>query len=435
MFRKVIAKAGAAARKSAHLACPECGARPETLPSNSKSVITCARCGTKASWSEWSATARQSGSVSDPDRPPANTRIVRQADDMGGVEWNIPASGKSGGFMFFAIFWCAITAVVSGGFLFGEVKSDGDFPVQLILIPFFGIFWAIGLGMLYVACRNKYAKHRLRANRETVTLSRMLFGRAKHKSLPADGISSIAQAEFYQSNYQPVYGIEIKGRQGKLRFGTMLGDEDKAWLVADLRRVVFGAPVTAAARQVVADAAVRTRQAYFSHPVPGSRSHLWPLAILLTLIGVAFVCIGIFVIDWETGKTAEKAPSAIKVFDFVFSLMTGGFRVIWTLMSGLMAVGGIGLGTWLVRTRGQETRVEGSDSEIAIRTTRHGRVLKERVFPRAQVSDIRTSVSGSSNNRTMKRVELIVGDKAEKIAGWIDGEQADALVEEVRRAL
>jgi hypothetical protein len=35
----------------------------------------------------------------------------------------------------------------------------------------------------------------------------------------------------------------------------------------------------------------------------------------------------------------------------------------------------------------------------------------------------------------MKRVELIVGGRAEKIASWIDGVEADQLVAKVRAAL
>lgn len=86
-------------------------------------------------------------------------------------------------------------------------------------------------------------------------------------------------------------------------------------------------------------------------------------------------------------------------------------------------------------TCNQETRIDGSISDIAIRTSRHGLILKERVFPRASVTEIRSSVSGSSNGKAMKRIELIGGDQAETIARWIDGDKADALVEEVRRPL
>ena len=45
------------------------------------------------------------------------------------VVWEIPAKGKFGFFMFFAVMWLGITVLVSGGFLItiltgGEVEGD-----------------------------------------------------------------------------------------------------------------------------------------------------------------------------------------------------------------------------------------------------------------------------------------------------------------------
>ena len=262
-------------------------------------------------------------------------------------------------------------------------------------------------------------------------MRRELFGKTHDKSLPIDSITSITQVEFYQKNYRPVRGIEIRGKHGKLRFGSILSDEEKAWLVADMRRIIPGTP-----DQDARPATPRgTRQSFFSFALPKSSSHLWPLAILMTLIGSGFIGVGIFFIDSDTGMTKTSAPHFVKAFDFVFSLVTHNFRLIWTLMNAVLAATGLSLLVWLNRTKNQETRIEATDSEIAIRTTRHGLVLKERLFPRSAVTDIRSSVSGSSNGKPMKRVELIVGNKAEPIARWIDGEKADALVEEVRHAL
>ena len=51
------------------------------------------------------------------------------------------------------------------------------------------------------------------------------------------------------------------------------------------------------------------------------------------------------------------------------------------------------------------------------------------------MTDIRTSNSGHINGKVRKRIELIVGDKVEEIVNWMDGEQADAIAEELRSAL
>ena len=418
-----------AAVKRGDLACPGCGAKPTAIPVASKDVIPCPHCATKASAFEWSAAAKPGGRAGNPDQPPANTKITRLTDPSGSVVWNIPASGKSGGLLIFGILWCSITAPLSGVFLFGEggYKSNDGFLAQLPIILFFGVFWVVGLGFLYAGCRNKYAKHRLTANRHTISLRREFFGGVRDKSLLAERITSIAAVELYQQNYAPVHGIEIEGSQGKLRFGSALTDDEKAWLVADLRLVVLGTRASTAA--LPRDSA---RQSFFSFPLPKSSNNLWGLAIMLMLMGAGFVCVGIFVIDPPTGLPENHPPAFFRIIDGFF---TRGFRIIWTLMSAAMATAGIALAVWLNKTRNCETRIEGTESEIAIRTSRHGLVLKERVFPRAAVTDIRAVVCGSSNSRTMKQMELIVGDTAEPVSRWTDGEKADELVNQVRSAL
>ena len=98
-----------------------------------------------------------------------------------------------------------------------------------------------------------------------------MFGTIKEKSLVTSQVTSVAQIEFYQQNYQPVYGVEIRGRDGKFRFGTTLEEAEKAWLVADIKRAVLAtdpsaAPVAAIAPEVIA----AQRQSSFSFPLPAS---------------------------------------------------------------------------------------------------------------------------------------------------------------------
>lgn len=439
MFRKLWEKAEAAnyraAAKRDSLACPQCRAKPASAPKIPRQVITCASCGTRASAFEWSVIGADVVAIANADKPPALTRIIRSVDASGAVTWRIPASGKSGGLFFFGIFWCSITALLSGAFLFGdfESKSNDGFPMGIFLVLFFGVFWSIG--MLYAACRSKYAVHQLTIDPYNITLRRELFGRSKDKTLPTAGIKSISQIEFYQKNYQPVHGIEVKGATGKLRFGSMLTDDEKAWLVADMKRLVFATPAASTTAPDPSPIVTRVRQSYFSVPVPKTSNSMWPLAILLVLIGTAFVCIGIFLIEPMPGFNEQGTPTFVRVFDFIFNFITGGFRIIWTTMSGAMVLGGLLLAFRLNRSKHQETRIEGTDSEIAVRTTRHGRVLKEEVYPRQSVSDIRAVTSGAMNSKTMKQIELLVGDRAEPVSTWVDGEKADELVSEIRGML
>lgn len=426
MFRKVTDQMEAANFKAraakGELVCPSCGAKPGHVPAQSREVITCDACGIKASTGEWAAKAPAGGFPGRPDQPPADTKITRSTDVPGTTVWQIPASGKFGVLLFFGLFWCTITALVSGGFLFAYISRnplEGNFP-EWAMIPFFGVFWVIGLGALYAAFRNKYASHCIIADAHSVTLVREFFGRTNQKSLPTDGIDSVAQAVFYQQNYEPVYGVEIRSSRGKLRFGSALTAEEKAWLVADIRRVVLGVDI---ARAIPA-----ARQSYFSVTLPHSRKFFISFAAIMAVTGV----VGIFVVSHGVIGAGGSSSEILSGFSMLFHRINKVFQVVCLLMTVLITVAGWGSLIWLIRTRDRETRIEGSESEISIRTYQRELILKDRSFPRDSVSDIRASVSGSSNGQPMKRIELIVGNHAEKIASWVDGEKADALVAEVR---
>ena len=434
MFKKITERAGTAAFRAMvakkDLACPGCGASLADKPSAPDDVVTCASCGTAFTASEWLDAATGSAAA-DPDTPPHGTRITRATDSAGAVSWSIPASGKSGGLMFFATFWSAITAIVSGGFLMTYLsgkESGGNMPPWL-LIPFFGIFWAIGIGMFYAAFRGKYARHRITAGGGVIQLRRELFGRKTDKQLPLADINSISQVEFYQQNYQPVHGVEIRGRSGKLRFGSLLTAAEKSWLVADLRRMIpaLAAPPAAAASDVPA------RQPFFSFVLPPAGVHLLPIGVILTLAGIG----GIIVVAnmSDTPGTPARGDGDGAWIGRIFDLMSGGFEIV-AILTGLLAVaGGIALLVTHLRSRGVETRLEANELEVSIRRYKRGLILSDRSFPRPSVTGISASVSGSANGRPMKRIELIAAGKAIKLISWSDGEKADAFVAEARRAL
>lgn len=445
MFRKVLATMENAAVKAklrkGGLPCPECGEKAAGMTGASGQVMQCGACGAKASFSEWAAasdTGFRSGRAGE---PPQGTKIRMTGDGLGGRVWEIPAKGKFGFFMPFAVMWLMITGLVSGGFLFtfltgGEIK--GDMP-KWALIPFFGLFWAIGLGMLYAGLREKYLTNRITVSGGELKLRKELFGKVKEKGLPAAGIREVAQKEFYKQNYQPVYGIEIRGDGGKLRFGSGLGDEEKAWLVAELRQAVFGKPevkqAAATAAGVLEPIRLNRAKEVFSVAIPAGGAAAVIGGMVFLLFGIGFICIGVFLIEGEPLPDLSGESGAGYWFSLATFLFTNGFRTFWVLFSSVFAVIGIFAAMAALRDLGSDRRIEGNSSDISIRTYRRGLILKDKSFPRNQVTDIRTSESGSSGNTKMKRVELIVGDKAEKIASWMDGEKADSLAAEVRQAM
>lgn len=387
--------------------------------------MACGQCGTRASLLEWVIASEPGAVKGRVGEPPVGTRIRVVGNDSGGKAWEIPASGKFGFFMLFSLLWLSITAIVSGGFLLTFLaggKIEGNMP-EWLLIPFFGIFWAVGLGTLYAGLRNMLARHTVTVSGGRLTLRRAMLGRVSEKSLACAGITTLEQREFFQQNYQPVYGIEIKGMEGKIRFGTTLEEAEKAWLVAELAEAAlpksashaFGGTVGVIGDVLAPIKAGDTmRTEAFSAVIPGLGMRGFWAGLTFVIVAGGFICLAFTVMERESWI---------------------GFRGIWLVFNSLFISLGLGiLGTALLG-RGKERRIEGNASEISIRTYRNGLIIEDKSFPRRIVTDIRASVSGNSNSTTMKRVELIVGDRAEKLVSWVDAGEADALVRQVREAL
>lgn len=429
MFGKLnetLAKASVRARlKGRGLSCPDCGEKGGKLPGSWEELMVCGSCGTRASQGEWAAASGQGAAPGRAGEPPAGTKIRVSVGGAGGKVWEIPASGKFGFFMLFSLFWLAITALLSGMFLITFLsggKIEGNMP-EWAMIPFFGIFWAVGLGTLYVGLRNMLARHTVTVEGGRLTWRRVMLGRVSEKSLACAGITTLAQREFYQQNYQPVYGIEIKGAEGKIRFGTTLEEVEKAWLVADLREAALPKPepkrnvgVGGVIGGVLAPMKVGgvMRTEPFSAVIPGMGSQGFWVGLVFALVGGGFAALAFTVMQQESWI---------------------GFRGIWALFSSFFALIGLGMAGASLLDRGKERRIEGNATEISIRTYRRGLILKDKSFPRSDVTDIRAHLSGNSGSTPMKRVELIVGARAQKIATWIDGDKADVLVRTVREAL
>lgn len=413
-----------------NLSCPDCGAELAQLPEALNQVVTCNKCGSRASAAEWRSTANEKVYRGRADSPPVTN--IRKVSTPDKISWEIPANGKFGFFMAFAVIWCAVTGLLSGSFLSAVISGKeikGNMP-DWMLIPFFGIFWIVGLGMLYVGIRQKWLRQCVAVANGELVLMRELFGHQSEKRLKISDVKSIEQTKFYEQNNKPIHGIEIKASKGKLRFGSSLTPEEKAWLVADLRGVVFGS------KPAVSQATLLQRKpGHFSIEIPGIQKHLWPLAIMLSLMGGASIFIGVKFMGGPSITSSSDGPKVIRDFSYLFDRAGQGFQILWICMAAAMAIGGIYLTFRLLRDRGLVNKLEGTPTQIVIRSYRDGRVSKEKVFSRQQISDIRASVSGSSNGKPMKRLELIAGNKAESLARWIDGDAADSIVETVRANL
>ncbi|MGC4015569.1 MAG: hypothetical protein QM755_13775 [Luteolibacter sp.] len=431
MFRKIASGLERAHLESVTskngLACPVCGTAGHRVPAEVDTVITCRSCGHFGSVSEWGRANLEKMRVGRAGHPPADTRITRSQSGSLTV-WEIPPPGRLNFILFFGWLWtafmCCFSLLLGISMARGHPlqSDDGSTLSWLLWVLFLVVFWAIGLGLLYHGYRMKNTGHRVTIGDGRITLGRHWGGSRKERGLPLAGLQSISQVVFYSQNYQPVHGIEIRARSGKLRFGSVLEPEEKAWLVADFTAAAWPdrMPALNATGSHVSRAS-HSKEAF--HAVLPASPVALSASLFLSLLAAAFLVIGWFVLPHHSSGTGFTGIPDL------------GFRGVWIGMSGLFLVGGCGWAIASIVRLGSEIHIEGDARRITVRRMKKGVVLKEQFLDRALVRDIRASGMGEAFGKPVMKLELIVGDKVERIAGWVDGDHADQVVDEVRRAL
>jgi hypothetical protein len=127
----------------------------------------------------------------------------------------------------FALFWNLFMVVFTGAWL--GPAGHGGLPIALFL--FFGLFWAVGLGMLYFWIRMRFTRTYLLLERERIVVQRVLFGRKTTAETLLGADSKAGLVEAYRSNNVPVHTVTINGIGGTAKFGTPLSRPEKDWFV------------------------------------------------------------------------------------------------------------------------------------------------------------------------------------------------------------
>lgn len=214
------------------------GDRDITSWSDLAGSVPCPHCGAAYSFTSHKTTpSREELAPTAPEPQPASSRIERRPVSERELLFYIPATGKAGGLMFFAVFWNSILALFLVAFATGKVEGDVDWKAALFLLPFI----AVGIGVGYFACRVKFASHLLFLGPQIIRLQPELFGRRKTHDLATAEVESAELKEFYSQNYQPVHGIEIVAGRRKIRFGSALEKEEKKWFCAEIRQFLSAA--------------------------------------------------------------------------------------------------------------------------------------------------------------------------------------------------
>jgi uncharacterized membrane protein len=391
------------------LPCPSCGVMRMDLAGNPKRLVTCRDCGhvaTAINWFKGLKFGRVGGRV---DQPPANTHITKHSAGNS-TTWEIPPSGRSGGLLLFGWIWTGFSVLSLGGISHGQALDGNSLSsAKLLPIGMLVLFLSIGIGMLYAAYRSKNAKHQVTVGGGTMTLRREWRGRVKELSLPTRESIFVDQVAFNSSNNKPVYCIEVRGGSNKFRFGGTLTPEEKGWLVAEFKDAIDAAAATPDGRRE------REGMDIFSLAVPKSGSLLF-LGLLFLLMSA-----GVALLGWKI--VPGKGGWAV------------GSQTILLVVSGIFFLVGASI-TWVaLRRAGFETRLEGSRGQLAIRKTKKGMTISEKVFERSSYCDIRTEDCGHQNGKRMKRIELLIGGNSEDIGTWIDGDKADDFVTEFRKIM
>ncbi len=253
------------------------------------------------------------------------------------------------------------------------------------------------------------------------------------------GLSSIDQKEFYQQNYKSVYGIEIRGEEGKIRFGTVLSEEEKAWLVSDFRKQVSmlrgetQADPQRPVRGGVGQVPIGSGKSVFSIPFPKPKFTDMLGPAFMILFGLGFVCVGLFFLGPDSNSPKDQNDGS--GFGMIFDFLDQSFGFIWIFLSSIPVVIGMVMMVKISNRIQTDKRIEGNEAQIAIRKYKSHLILSDQSFPRHEVTDVRSSDVGLVNNVRMKRVDLIVGNRVEKISHWMSEDVADQFVRELRSAL
>ncbi len=171
------------------------------------------------------------------DPPGGKLQLIEDSESR--LVISIPPGGKKArGIGCFAVLWLAITIPLS--ILFFSVPAEnwegGDAPPTIFLLLFFGLFYAVGFGMLFVWIRMRFMEVLLAVEPGRLTIQRTLLGRKKLKRCDLTKDSQAELVVSYTSNDDPVYTVRINTADGDEKFATALSRDEKQWIADTVNR-------------------------------------------------------------------------------------------------------------------------------------------------------------------------------------------------------
>lgn len=205
--------------------CPTCQVViPDAEVNLAQGICRCPSCG---EYHKLGFLLRDSGVVERTAQPGGSAvGHYREADSMGFI---IPRNGFRGPtwfFLFFAAFWNAITWV-----MLGAAFKEGQMETVLFML----IFVAVGLVMLGIFLFMAFGEITVAADTRAITVIWSLKNIRFRRTALLGQIDSIEESSVYTKNYQPVYGVGIKHGKKWIKFGSNLTEDERRWMIGELR--------------------------------------------------------------------------------------------------------------------------------------------------------------------------------------------------------
>ena len=361
--------------------CPSCGkkAQPQQKGHN---LAVCPLCGYEASLTEWLTyhNEYEAQQWNDPDREPTGSTIKKRVVGEE-VTWAIPAKRKMNFIMVFGLIWSVFMVVFSIGMIPAALKGEveGNMPTWMIF-PFIGVFWVVGLSLLFYGIYKSFARHVLLLTGGQLVYVKSLFNRKTKRVFAREEIVSVDLVSFYSQNYQPVYGVKISTGRKSLKFGTAMTEDEKSWLVSDLRRYLFpSTEVPAAERSYVMAGGAGATAGVMQGSDAGSENFAVRFAppsnpALGIFMGLVFAGIGTGVWYWRHFMPGHEF-NGIDWFMTLWSVLFGGagyYLLIYTCYQIGRVVEVVGTMTQVkvYAVRGESRREKKSINRSEIKTVR-----------------------------------------------------------------
>jgi hypothetical protein len=200
--------------------CPSCGAELDERGMNLETgTARCFQCG-RVSKLVLGAGAPAEARV----ERPAKTRVVLDRSRPGRIALYIRVRGGSL-LLPFGILWLVVMAAITAVGLF-----PGGLPILVVVA-----FWLAGLGLLVLGLLVRFGITGVYIDREQFIVAKTVFGKGWTRRGRTDQISTIRLTKAYRSSDEPETGIGIAAGADTYAFGSFLQDDEKLWLISELR--------------------------------------------------------------------------------------------------------------------------------------------------------------------------------------------------------